>query len=645
VSRVLAGSEGRLAAAVWLAVGVGGSALDLAAARLSGYPLRLEHGVLLGAHVLAWALYGTAALAAVLVAARIARRPGVLARAPRTLALALIGAPLVARGFVGGLAGAGWLLAAVAVLGLGGTAYGERHRRWGHPRAGAVGLVLAAGVLVMALAAWPPLPGRSQLRGREGRDSGPAAASAPNVLLIVLDTVRADHIGLYGYDRPTTPFLDALAGRATVFEEAIAPSSWTLPSHASIFTGLHPQEHGADTLPIAPGTAVGGTGRAGSDAAPVAPLSEEAETLAEQVAQLGLHTGAICGNTSYLYHGFGLAQGFDTYVDELPTRIASRPAGLALARRFEGYIQPLRRALTANEVAYLRAGEVTRLALQYLQKRRDQRFFLFLNYMDAHFPFCPVGAYARLFPQAGAAPAIDFEAIRNRVRGARPYERASLRDRYDAELRLVDDQLARLFARLEAWGLLERTLVIIVGDHGEALGEHHDIYHNNGAYETVVHVPLLLRRPGQPAGTRIARFTPILDIYPTVLAELGLPVPPGQHGVHLLSDAPRDPLVTYTAPWPPLAAAHPRFYDRDHWGIYRDPYKLIERSDGSRELYDLRADPAELRDLSEELPAVMVELSDSLAAYRATLAPRFTRSEALVAPEVRERLRGLGYIR
>jgi arylsulfatase A-like enzyme len=301
--------------------------------------------------------------------------------------------------------------------------------------------------------------------------------------------------------------------------------------------------------------------------------------------------------------------------------------------------------MVANEVTYLRADEVTDLALAYLRPRREQRFFLFLNYMDAHHPFCPVGDYAQLFPQSGDVGPIDAEAIRAHTRPVRRLAAGSLRDRYDAELRLLDDHLARLFARLEGWGLLERTLVVIVGDHGEALGEHNDIYHNNGVYETVVHVPLLLRRPGQAQGARIARFTPIADVFPTLLAELGLPAPPGQRGVHLLSDAPRGPLVTYTAPWPPLAVEQPRFYARHHWGIYGDPYKLIERSDGSRELYDLRADPAELQDLSAQMPEQVAALSDSLAVYRAGLAPRFSQSDLPMDLETLERVRGLGYIR
>ncbi len=625
----------------WAVVTVAAALLDAAVAVAAGYAFRVMRPQLLLWTLAPWAAYGAGAAVLLAIAERWRGRRIRTWAAPLLLAYLPVLVGAVVRGlFLPALFAHAAALGVLALLW-----WAQRRPAAARGARGVAYVALAAGVVAAGLALWPALPGRSLLTPPRDPPGPSAAVEAPNVLLIVLDTVRADHLPSYGYRRETMPHLDAFARRATLYEQAVAPSSWTLPSHASLFTGLHPRSHGADTSAEQVGVMLETLGRGAGDQVPVSPLSEEVVTLAELLGELGMETGAVCGNTSYLYRVFGLAQGFETYVDERPLQPRRRPLALALwARLFLGRRDEVRRALTANEVTYLRADEVTDLALTWLAARRERRFFLFVNYMDAHYPFVPAGSYAHLYPAAARHQRIDAEAIRGLDRTILPDERASLTDRYDAELRFVDDELGRLLQRLESWGELERTLVVVVGDHGEALGEHHDLYHNNGAYETVVRVPLLVRRPGQQRAAREDRWVSLVSVFPTVLAAVHLPPPAGLQAAPLENAAQPHPPVTYTARWLPYAQAHPERYDRDHWAVYADPYKLIARTDGTRELYDLRRDPAERSDLSAAQPERVADLEAALARFQREVQPLFSGPDYLNDPEALERLKSLGYL-
>jgi arylsulfatase A-like enzyme len=516
-------------------------------------------------------------------------------------------------------------------------------RRW--PSRGSWRSVAMAilGALMLAGAVAVPIPGRSLLRAPVRREGGPASAARPNLLLVVLDTMRADHLGVYGYPRPTSPWLDRFAEGAIVFETAISPSSWTLPAHATLFTGLFPRTHGADIVPSGTGTTLARLGRE-VDTADVRALSPAALTLAELATRAEMETGAICANSAYLYRQFGLDQGFDTYVDAIGTAASHRPRGLALGLwlgldRFRAF----RRLVQANERSYLLAPEVNALALRWLAARRDRRFLLFLNYMDTHVPRVPPFRYRRLFPAARRPASVDVDAIRSRARPILPEEREGLVDGYDASVRYLDAELQRLFVALESQGLLEHTVVVIVGDHGESLGEHNDIEHANGAYATEVHVPLIVRLPGQLAGRRVATVVHLADVLPTLVDLLALESPPDLQGASLLGPERRLPAVSFTAPYRDLAIAHPRYYQRSHTAIYRDPWVLISRSDGERELYDFRADPDQTRDLAAMRPAEVAELSAELLRFEGEVQPRFEHETTSLDEEARRRLRALGY--
>jgi arylsulfatase A-like enzyme len=660
---------GAAAAALSLATGI-----DLFVAAATGYPLRTDAALL-------------AALDAVLLAPFVLPILATLAatswmrRAPRMcIALAAL-APVVALAGVRatGARGLGLAIGGPAAVLAALLAVDVRGRR-GAPRGAELAAAVALGGVLVVLAVMLPRPGRDQLNAPEPRIGAVAADDAPNLLVIVLDTLRADHTGLLGYARPTTPWLDAFAARATVFPHAVSSSSWTLPAHATLFTGLFPRAHGADLIEGEGGTSLAALGRL-EDIARAHPLSPAATTLAELAQQADVDTGAICANTAYLYRFFGLDQGFRTYVDAPGTRPSARPLGLSVAvgagtwfrrdhdgprpdaaaatpvgeARTEDAASPPRglravaewgrRRIQSNERYYLLASEVNDLALRWLAARRDRRFFLFLNYMDPHAPYLPIGRYRGLFPAADAPQSVDLDAIRERRRAIRPQERGPLVDAYDAEIRYLDDHLRMLFAQLEAWGLLDRTVVLIVADHGESFGEHNEMGHGNGVYESEVHVPLLLRVPGQREGTRVERLVHLVDAFPTLVDLAGLPRPPLMQGVSLLGEATRPlPPVVYAGRYHDLVRDHPRWYDRTHQALYQDAWKLVARSDGTTELYDVRTDPEETRDRAADEAGRVRDMRTLLAAFDAAVGPLFGSGTEAMSPEALERLRALGYV-
>jgi arylsulfatase A-like enzyme len=503
--------------------------------------------------------------------------------------------------------------------------------------AGAVAAIASIGFALR-----PAPPGRDLLAPPAATASAAASAEAPNLLVIVLDTLRADHVGAYGYARPTTPFLDAFAERATLFEQAISSSAFTLPSHATLFTGLFPASHGADVVEGDAGPSLAELGRL-EDRAVSRPLSADARTLAEVARDGGLETGAVCANSAYLFRYFGMDQGFDTYVDPPGVIADGRPAGLSLAHLLLSGVWRVQRLLDSNERYYLLGSEINRLALEWLEPRRDRRFFLFLNYMDPHEPYLPIGEFRGAFPRAWDRQQVDRGAVRRREREILPEEADALRDAYDAEIRYVDDQLAELFARLEAWGLLDKTVVAILGDHGESFGEHHEIGHCNNVYQPEIRVPLLVREPGQTEARRVARFVHLVDVMPTLLDLARLPRPDGLQGASLFESARPLPPVAFMGRYADLVRASPRFYDRTHHAVYRDPWKLVAHSDGGRELYDVRADPTEQSDVAALHPEVVAELEAELARFAALAVPRFEHDAASPSGEALERLRQLGY--
>jgi arylsulfatase A-like enzyme len=295
-----------------------------------------------------------------------------------------------------------------------------------------------------------------------------------------------------------------------------------------------------------------------------------------------------------------------------------------------------------NEQPDRHADEVNRLAFQWLDPRRDRRFFLFLNYMDVHRPyFMPMG-YSDLFPLSGEEGVLDYDAVLSGRRDILPEERDSKLDSYDAEIRFLDDQLALLFEGLEDRGLLEHTVVMIVGDHGESFGEHHDLGHANSVYEAEIHVPMLLLRLDRKGG-RVSRTVHLSEAFGAMLEELRLPLPEGIAGATLGAEAPPDPPVAFVTHWPPMAKDYER-YNRSHIALFEDPWKLVEHSDGTRELYDLSRDPTETQDLASAEAGIADRLSRRLQEFKARTPRRFAATDGKLDEETLRRLRALGYI-
>ena len=421
----------------------------------------------------------------------------------------------------------------------------------------------------------------------------------PNVILVTLDTTRADHLGCYGYGRPTSPNIDRLAGESVVYTRAFATSSWTLPSHASLFTGKLPTSHGAFQDPEGPLRLTQGiSGPDLWDGYRVRGLAQEEITLADLLAGAGYATGAIVAGP-WMKRVFGLAKGFQSYDD---AEISS----------FSGRL----------------AWQVTDAALRFVAEPREGPFFLFLNYYDPHHPYSPPTEYGRAFLQ-------DLESEGT---GGDPYARA--RALYDAEIRYMDHNLGHLFEELRRRGLYDDSLVIVTSDHGDLLGEHGKTGHGFNLFQGEIHIPLIVKYPaGESEPERRAEAVQLTDVLPLILERLAIPLPSAIQG------AP-PPDVGH----PIVAEVYPRAdVDRFSTGSWRalieGDLKLLWNSLGDHRLFDLGADPGESANLVESRPDRAAAMEATLLRYLESLpAPHAPGPEGEIDAETREALRELGYI-
>lgn len=410
-------------------------------------------------------------------------------------------------------------------------------------------------------------------------------ATPPNVVLIVLDTVRADHLGCYGYSRPTSPRLDAFAAAADRHEVARSTAPWTLPSHASLFTGLFPFRHHADAEMVRNGA----NEAVFNDARPLAP---EELTLAEALAAAGYQTAAFAANRGYVNDRMGLHQGFETFVNE-------RRPGV----------------------------DMSRLAHEWVKQRQpDKPFFLFVNYMDAHRPYnvAPVdGPNEAQLPKAPEEnPSALLDLLYQQIYGNdTPPDAALLQkaiDAYDRGIANADRGVGELFDLLAKDGLLAGALVIVTADHGEYLGEHDLVEHSKDIYEPALRVPLIAKRPGQTTGRVLKDPISIADVPRLVFAEMperiaaphakGFPGTKGTEGLFAELNYSRG--KDMASPW------GERFL-RERSALYLGRWKLIRSSDGKNELYDLSADPTEANNLFATKPREAQLLLDALERIQA----------------------------
>ncbi len=460
------------------------------------------------------------------------------------------------------------------------------------------------------------------------RDAPPAlpavaadeANERPPVVLVVLDTVRADHLTPYGYTRDTTPALAELAKEAVAFDQMTTAGDMTLTSHASLFSGQFVSHHGT------------------TRAQPV--LSESADTLAERLARAGYTSFGVSANCGWIGPGHAVEQGF-AHWDARCGRAFFAPVPPVFLRSF--LLERVRRTFFREEATWRwrSAQEISDEALRALAHLDASRapFLLFLNYMDVHRPIRPPAAYRKRYPGYDTRfdMAIDWSALHQQVnagsRAVTDAERMHLVSQYDGALAYLDDQLRRVFDDLRARGLWERSLVIVTSDHGEGFGDHATFGHGHGVYQDVVHGPLLVKPPGAPAPRRVAEPVSLVDVLPTVLAVAGLPPAEGADGVSLLGELPAERAIFAES-----------FDGKGEIAraLRVGPRKLVRHRGRPTALFDLASDPGEQRDLAESAAGEVAARAAELAAW--VKAHEGRGSNITLSPEEAERLRALGYL-
>jgi arylsulfatase A-like enzyme len=435
-------------------------------------------------------------------------------------------------------------------------------------------------------------------------------APAPRrVILIGVDTLRADHLGTYGYERPTSPFLDTLAEQGVVFEHTFATSSWTLPSFASIFTGRSMSGHAAGIDTTASDeewddTQVGTYGRAKLDPGVV--------TIAEVISAAGIPTIAVAQNP-YMDPVFGLDRGFDEY----------------------DYVR-------GENAEKRRADVVVDHALEWVDRQEGGDFFLFVHFFDPHMNYGAPEPWGGFFTSEVEGdftlPVTGHRALRNNAATLPPNRREFIAAAYDEEIRFVDAEIERFVNALKERGLWEGSLVIFTGDHGEELFEHGGFEHGHTMYNEVIGVPLIIWGPGIPAG-RESTPASIADIAPTILEALGLEVFEGTMGRSLW------PLMTRGESLPQrLLVAEGSLWGPDMRAGIAWPRKLIlDLESGQVQLFDLRNDPAEQVDLGSD-PSLVGDLVERLEMQLVAASHDVRYQGVELDPEMVRRLRSLGYI-
>jgi arylsulfatase A-like enzyme len=520
-----------------------------------------------------------------------------------SFSLAIVG--LVVRtvhaGMLSDVASRGAFIPLVVLL-AGAVAWMTVHRvqdAWGRVAAASFVLLFVAGVVARL---------RSPAQLELGRATAALVSPPPavhGIVLVTIDTMRRDRASIYGHAPGLTPSLEQFAERSIVFENAYANAPYTLPSHASLFTGLLPSEHGAHLV---------------VDDRRDRPLAGRYRVLAEELAARGYQTGGIAANVAYLGPWTGLSRGFSAYVASAEFHVGYYPLALPLLAR----IVPRWRMSAARTWS---ADAITDAAIRWLARSDSKPFFLFLNYMDVH-------QYLERAGTIGIKRLVD----------ATPSERLQYARHYDEAVRIADDGLGRLLAWMSNRPTFDQTLIVITSDHGEYLGERGLWGHGHELHEPVLRVPLVVKFPGKvpPGRTRVRinhaqLHTLILDaVHGKALSET-LPKPSSEAQVVAES------WQVWTDSLPQRTARRPWRAAR---AVYADTWKLIERVGGvPSELYDLAGDPDETVNLFVAEP----ELAAQRAAVLTKGLPPIDPADASaghatpLSPEAAEQLRALGY--
>ena len=417
---------------------------------------------------------------------------------------------------------------------------------------------------------------------------GGPARTAPNVVLVVIDSLRADRLGFAGGSRGLTPFLDDLAADSTVYERAYAPSSWTIPVVASLMTGQYPSEHRATNF--------------------VSKLDAETPMLAELLAGYGYATSAVGANAA-LRPALGFDRGFERYA------IVGEPT--FFVPKSDGSL-------------------VTEQALRWVDAVGSRRpHFLYLHYMDVHMPYRPHdGVPASVVALQRTDAQLDLALVKGEWAFSGD-EIDRLQQLYDGEVRYEDAVLRELFGELSRRGFLDRALVIITADHGEEFGGHDVFGHGASLYEGAVHVPLLVRFP-EPAPGRVHTPVQLAGLAASILEACGIPRPPSVR-VDPLARGSRVPPATVFSE---LVESGQKAHWLHSYALIAGDTKLLVTPDGTRATYDLVADPHERRPGPPRDATLSVPVGARLPRLQGGAAPE----ESAPDQAMRERLRALGYV-
>jgi len=499
------------------------------------------------------------------------------------------------------------------------------------------------------------------MTGRSGR-------SRPNIIIILIDTLRADHLSCYGHSRRTSPHIDALAERGCVFEKVVSPAPWTPPSHASLFTGTYPSRHGVDRSHLI--------------------LDPSLTPLPEVLKRHGYRTYGVSSNY-WLSRETRFDRGFDEFVHSwqlVQTHGTNKPlqrqqlrqdlhlASTAEARgvkaklgdfvneQFERARQQLRRS---HHLCDDGARRVNAFVHRWLsQWRRDEApFFAFLHFMEPHIRYAAPRQYHRMhLPRSVSDDRVQRlnQDPWKYLTGSAPMggeEFEILRGLYDGEVSYVDYQIGQLTGMLESAGLLDDTAIFLTSDHGENLGEHGLMDHCYCLYDTLLRVPLIAHYPTAfGRGRRVAGQVQTHDLFPTILELAGIgddPVWSQVQSRSLLGDpGNRIAFAEYLEPQPPLPVLRQRYpgfegkeFDRALRTAETDRLKYVWGSDGRDELYDLAADPTESKNLIDEQPEKAKELYSALETWLASFQHSAQDQETVELDESTiKKLEQLGYL-
>lgn len=483
------------------------------------------------------------------------------------------------------------------------------------PALGSVNAKIASAVAVAAAAGW--IAWQTPTVANPVAPFLPTDAVGPgrlNVVLISLDSLRADHLGCYGYDRDTSPRVDRLASEGIRFENAIATSSWTLPTHLTMFTGRYQLSHGVvhDTITLSPAV----------------------PTLGQIMKSVGYSTAGFVSGP-YVAGHYGYDRGMDTYVD--------------LSAEY-GHRREARSAIVAPAI--------NELALPWIEEHRREPFFLFLHYFDIHYDFVPPPPYDTMFDPdyTGTMDGTDFIERKDVHRNMDPRDLEHILALYDGEIRFTDDYVGQILDKLDEVGLREKTVVVLVSDHGDEFFEHGNKGHHRTVYQEVLRVPFIVRLPdGRHAGLVSDEPVSLVDVMPTILSAVGIRGPVDLEGL--------DAVALARGEVDARDAVYAEFYDKRGFNVQiarrtktdkaiQHFNRITHPKRAPLEYYRIDQDPEELEDLAPEAPPSLDASLERMGTWldgRWAVNGEFQRQAAganriEIDDETLERLKSLGYV-